>query len=144
MSTVKKYKVAELEGRLLDAAVAISEGWVPPDNQSGMWMMPGEFSEGHIRTPGGPPFFSLDIEHGWPIIDREKISLVYSDHPSGRRGQQWSAFCGPFDHYIDEGVPVEDVIQHAPGYAEAYGPTALVAAMRAFVAAKLGEEVELP
>ena len=57
-------------------------------------------------------------ECGGPIIERERIGLWCDG------GDGWAA---------------EDYI-HAP----IYGPTPLIAAMRCYVASKLGEEVEIP
>lgn len=72
--------------------------------------------------------FSSDWSHGGPIIEREKIELIHY----GTYGYQgpWEAQVGCNTHYIDQGV----------GEAMA-GPTPLIAAMRAFVAAKFGEDV---
>lgn len=72
---------------------------------------------------------------GGPIIERERIQLDNakdSDAPASERRYFWmatiySAFWEP---------------QRAD--AHGVGPTPLVAAMRAFVASKLGDEVELP
>lgn len=63
-------------------------------------------------------------EHGGVIIQTERIAIT----PSNRSGPtQWSA------EVWDARPPVRSM-----------GPTALIAAMRAYVASKLGEEVELP
>lgn len=61
---------------------------------------------------------------GGPIIEREKIATGFDD-------AHW-LWVGTI--YGDDTKP--DVFQ--------YGPTPLVAAMRCFVASKLGEEVEIP
>jgi hypothetical protein len=66
-----------------------------------------------------------------PIIEREGIHLIA---PRSDK-QEWFCFIDPdFDF---EGGYI------TPGSARASGPTPLIAAMRAFVASKLGEEVEL-
>ena len=57
---------------------------------------------------------------GGPIIEREKIAAVY------RAGEYWLSYT--FDGAEFEGV----------------GPTPLIAAMRCYVASKLGNEVEVP
>lgn len=70
---------------------------------------------------------SSDWMFGGPIIERERIALVNS-------GGEWDAYVrGGYTH--DEGVT---------GAAESSGPTPLIAAMRAYVASKLGDEVEVP
>lgn len=63
---------------------------------------------------------STDWSQGGPIIEREKIGVWPSESISG----QWGARM--LNTYI------------------MYGPTPLIAAMRCFVASKLGDEVEVP
>jgi len=64
-------------------------------------------------------------EHGGPIIEREGINLDnYAKNP------QWSAW-----------TPAPD---QATGESQAYGPTPLIAAMRCYVASKLGDDIEIP
>jgi hypothetical protein len=64
-------------------------------------------------------------EHGGPIIEREPWALprVNSNPGAIHLGKFVASTPGGFDHY---------------------GPTPLIAAMRAFVASKFGDEVELP
>ncbi len=64
---------------------------------------------------------STDWVQGGPIIERERLSLLLIDKTGG-----WAA--------RTEAYP--------PAYIQ--GPTPLVAAMRCYVASKLGEEVALP
>ena len=64
---------------------------------------------------------SKDWEYGGPIIERERIELVAVE-----LGDEWIAR----DYWKE--------------FDEQSGPTPLVAAMRCFVASKLGEEVEIP
>jgi len=63
---------------------------------------------------------SLDWAQSGPIIEREGISLEF--RPMGSMFE-WVAFCG----------------EEFEG-----GETALIAAMRCYVASRLGEEVEIP
>ena len=63
--------------------------------------------------------WATDWAQGGPIIEREGISLEYAAQP-----EKWCA-CIRADQ-------------------EVYGPTALIAAMRCYVASKLGDEVEIP
>jgi hypothetical protein len=65
------------------------------------------------------PMFSTDWAQGGPIIEREKIALSYD---TGRFGWVASFYDG------------DDV----------FGGTPLIAAMRCYVASKLGDEVEIP
>jgi len=92
-----KYKVAELEGCLLDAAVAMAEG--EPDLARGGF------------TP------SSRWHDSGPIIKREHIALVPI-------GDAWLA-------------------EYPNNAGRAKGCTPLIAAMRAYVTSKLGEEVDL-
>jgi hypothetical protein len=62
---------------------------------------------------------SGDWMQGGPIIEREGISIEYAADP-----EKWCA-CIMADQ-------------------EVYGPTALLAAMRCYVASKFGDEVEIP
>lgn len=61
---------------------------------------------------------STEWSQGGPIIERESIALTV-----GHIEAHWGAACGVY---------------------RGYGSTPLVAAMRCYVAAKLGDEVELP
>ena len=62
---------------------------------------------------------STDWAQGGPIIEREKIEIFIRD-------EEWFA-------YSSRSTP-EDF----------HGPTPLIAAMRCYVASKLGDEVEIP
>ena len=68
-----------------------------------------------------PHFYSTDWAQGGTIIEREKISVW-------ARGGEWAA---------------ESFVPNHQGF-ESTGPTPLIAAMRCYVASKLGDEVELP
>ena len=69
--------------------------------------------------------YSTDWAQGGPIIELEGINLDnYGKNP------QWSAW-----------TPAPE---RESGEAQAYGPTPLIAAMRCYVASKLGDEVEIP
>ena len=68
---------------------------------------------------------STNWEYGGPIIEREGINLDnYAKNPN------WSAWTP---------APERD-----SGEAQAYGPTPLIAAMRCYVASRLGDEVDIP
>jgi hypothetical protein len=124
-----KHKVCDLQGALLDAAVAKAEGHpiersaagcrVKPVD-TGNWLIPGDPYTGYAP--------STYWEDGGPIIARERISIVACEV----RGQiGYFASTDKYGWCIDEDMGIT-------------GPTPLVAAMRAFVRAKLGDEVELP
>jgi hypothetical protein len=123
-----KHKVSTLEGSLLDAAVAKAEG-LPLSNE---WKQGDSCrvgtGEGDLRTFAP----STDWAHGGPIIERERISISpYFRDPDG----QWSA-----------GMPLRQSPPPGVSYSRrpCLGATPLIAAMRAYVASKLGEEVDLP
>lgn len=107
-------KTSELIGPALDWAVAKCEGFVQDDDPA--W------------ERGYEPFaFSTDWPQGGPIIEQAGISIVC--RPKDARGL-WCAVLGP-NRFL------------SPDY-EGFGPTPLIAAMRCFVASRLGDEVEIP
>lgn len=109
-----KHKVAELEGALLDFAVArIERGDVESNRDFTFWLR--ELWE------TGAQRYSMYWAIGGPILERERINVV-----SPRPGY-WAAT--PHD------VTWDPIKQQS-------GPTPLIAAMRAYVASKLGDEVE--
>ena len=81
-----------------------------------------------------PLYFSTDWTQGGPIIEREGISLInwkiWEGGGTEPSRQGWEASYGCED---DES-----------GYAKIDGPTPLIAAMRCYVASKLGKEVDIP
>jgi hypothetical protein len=84
--------------------------------------------EGTLHDDGSVPDYfqpSVDWEQGGPIIECEGINLdQYAKNPS------WSAW-----------TPAPE---QPTGEAQAYGPTPLIAAMRCYVASKLGDDIEVP
>lgn len=68
---------------------------------------------------------STNWAQGGPIIEREKIDLRFDD--------EWIAFKYGTDYEL-EGMPDE----------YPFGPTPLIAAMRCYVASKLGYTVDVP
>jgi hypothetical protein len=119
-----KHKVSELEGALLDLAVAMAEGKRFRLGQSGIEIF--EMDEEHGDGSGWFPFRPQEWAYGGPIIEREQIVLMPGPHPDPTTGLVWwrAAVLG--------------------GMQPMNGHTHLVAAMRAYVASKFGEEVELP
>jgi hypothetical protein len=66
--------------------------------------------------------WATDWAQGGPIIEREGMSLdQFADYP------KWQAECNSNDYHNRQ-----------------HGPTPLIAAMRCYVASKLGDEVEIP
>ena len=112
-----------LTGRALDYAVAVAEGGTDFLFDGITW----GFKLGgatKVLAKGWSPSMSYspstDWSQGGPIIEREKINLETRDDPDGF---YWVALVP--NHRGD-------------------GPTALIAAMRCFVASKLGPTVDIP
>jgi len=81
------------------------------------------FEDGYKFSP------STNREQGGRIIDREKIGTVYYPDMNCVTGEilpRWVGYVG------------YDVVHSAPG------PTRLIAAMRCYVASKMGNDVEVP
>lgn len=76
---------------------------------------------------------STDWSQGGPIIERERIKLSPTVH-----GKTWTA---QFRHTESHPLVAHPVLA---GWTNQHGPTPLIAAMRCFVASKLGDEVEVP
>lgn len=117
-------KVAELDGAELDCAVAKAMGmiwaFVPTDPEFGFRraLCVAECTP-NPHIDGFPVFApSTQWEHGGPIIHREMIGIACYGNQSG--GYIWRSNHNQF------------------------GPTPLIAAMRAYVASRFGETVELP
>lgn len=112
-------KVADLSGAELDYWVARAEGVEELGlDQYGAFQ---RRAHGEIK----PLRYSTDWSQGGPILDRERIAL----NPTGGVENPWQAECTGFP----EG--------HYDGIWHGVGPTPLIAAMRAYVSSKFGEEV---
>lgn len=76
--------------------------------------------------------YSTDWAQGGPIIDREEINLLKRDE------RPWSGYAYRYGkHKKLRGQRGCEIFR-------ATGPTPLIAAMRCYVASKLGDEVEVP
>lgn len=110
-----KIKTSELTGAALDWAVAKAMG---EDDA------PGSFLDGVVPHPDYLKFYpSTDWSQGGPIIEREGLGVV----PSADDASVWVASIFEPDWKFNR-----------------TGPTPLIAAMRCYVASKLGDEVEIP
>lgn len=119
------YKVAELTGELLDAAVA--KALLP----TAMRLFPrSQWREGY--EPPTKLAYSTDWAAGGQIIERERLVLG----PTETAGE-WIAFA--------DGATIFDSGSDTLTGSNVYGvgPTPLIAAMRAFVASELGDTVEI-
>lgn len=119
-----KHKTATLAGALLDAAVAKAEGRNAAEYQRLV---------NHCEIAGGTKWSpSTDWQYGGPIIERERIMLACAPditQDAAKAGTLWRATIGYWDA--------------AAGATQCDGRTPMIAAMRAYVSSKLGEEVEL-
>ena len=91
--------------------------WAVAKCEKPEWL--GNQAEVYVLKAGFHP--STDWAQGGPIIERERISVW-------ARGDEWAA---------------ESFTPNEQGHEET-GETPLIAAMRCYVASKLGDEVELP
>ena len=110
-------KIENLSAAALDWAVAKCE-FPEPDYEPDAWLgyiTEGCSDDGWVFKP------SSDWAQGGEIIEREGISVW-------ARGDEWAA---------------ESFIPNKQGL-ECIGATPLIAAMRCYVASKLGDEVEVP
>ena len=71
-------------------------------------------------------------QDGGPIIEREKIKL------SPNIGRTWSS---QIRHETDHPLVAHRVLA---GWTNKHGPTPLIAAMRCYVASKLGDTIDIP
>jgi hypothetical protein len=128
-----KIKTNELIGLALDRAVMGAQGFV---YQKGMpaseWSRDPDCAPGWWRkSPGGvwsclrchgDESPSTDWAQGGPIIEREKIGVVTSDHDAN----VWVGSLRDVEWRLNR-----------------VGPTPLIAAMRCYVASELGDTVEV-
>lgn len=111
-----KMKTSELIGPALDWAVAKCEGYPVSVSKTGFLI----FSDRTIQCgPRGSVYSpSTNGAQGVPIIDRERIETRHDGRAS------WCAWVSKVG--------------------AVHGPTLLIAAMRCYVASKLGDEVNVP
>lgn len=111
-----KIKTSKLEGAALDWAVSKCEAH---PNISGL------HPDGGVRIISGQRFNPSRLwADGGPIIERKCISIARLDPKTEEDTNFWVA--------------------HIDGIYCRYGLTALIAAMRCYVASKLGDEVDVP
>lgn len=82
------------------------------------------------------PMFSTSWAQGGPIIEQEKLGVWWAPHIVDDEGNEFGG------HWFAEtGCTDENPNRTYYCYT---GPTPLIAAMRCYVASKLGDEVEIP
>jgi hypothetical protein len=113
------YHVDQAEGPVLDWMVAKAEGWIDDCNS---WLHEAtvcEVAEGSYHP-------STDWSQGGPITDR-LLGFLEKTWIEARAAQRCEAHLSNYE-----------------GHWVAFGPTRLIAAMRCFVASKLGLEIDVP
>jgi hypothetical protein len=117
-----KIETSELIGPALDWAVECAKGthWSP--NGYFVFKTPDGKNRAFSSKPEG--HYSTDWSQGGPIIERGVVSLGVEDGG-------WRALCWGKDGPNPELYSLR-------------GPTTLVAAMRCYVASKMGNEVNIP
>jgi len=113
-------KTSELTDIALDWAVAQIELQAHDDETNLLMVTCGDDNGWRFKP-------STDWAQGGPIIERERISI---EHMAG-------AGDGGTDVWV--ATRIEN-----PAFSEEQGTTPLIAAMRCFVASKLGDEVDVP
>jgi hypothetical protein len=109
-------KTSELTGHALDWAVAMCEG-IDHDTAA-LNIMFGDDNDWFLAP-------STDWAQGGPIIERERMDLLAED------AHMWNALM-----WWDD--------ENSSGDIKMTGPTPLIAAMRCYVASKLGADVDVP
>jgi hypothetical protein len=132
MNNIKiKVKTSEAEDRVLNYLVGKCEGR-KPSYYTGIVR-----ATAHPDFPDSPPIFGPELNYStdWalagPIIEREGIAL------------DCLRTCGAIDSWIAASEMVREGDEYSP-VIEFTGSTPLIAAMRCYVASKLGDEVEVP
>jgi hypothetical protein len=108
-------RTSELTGAALDWAVAKCEGMADD--------MLNDFDE-YGWAYSDSRRYSTDWTQGGPIIEREGINLFQRKGIAAKEGRPWLAY--------------------NEAQLEQHGPTPLIAAMRRYVASKLGETIDIP
>jgi hypothetical protein len=118
-------KTSELTGAALDWAVTLIEKPIACEYGVEDW----RGQRRHTVKNGEYVYrWHQSWAQGGPIIEREEIGIKRNAPCS--EGRQWEAS--------------GSITAKGAGYQFAYGPTPLIAAMRCYVASKLGDDVEIP
>ena len=122
-------KTSELAGTALDWAVSLitNPEWSTECRLTQVTGVDKHYSP--LYSPSG------DWAHGGPIIEREDISFRKYHRHGTAHGTYYARVCRERDVQIH---------WHNSSGFQCTGPTPLIAAMRCFVARKLGDEVDVP
>lgn len=119
-------KTSELRGIALDWAVATCDGWIP-DMEKGTLVRRGIYGRHFVSDLP----YSTDWSQGGPIIEREKIDILTEKKANT---DSWFASVARY----------QDGSRLVGWRLHEYGATPLIAAMRCYVASKLGDTVDIP
>ena len=129
-------KTSELTGTALDWAVAKCEQAAGMNIREGYG---GSLLVVDANDFGAPANYSTDWSQGGPIIEREHIALRPTITEGGyRTSKSVDAVHAKIE--LPNGAKVFDYEKSV----WEYGPTPLIAAMRCYVASKLGDDVDVP
>lgn len=142
--------VNKLQDRALDWAVATCKGmtlhyFVDDQFKQDPWLS-WSSSWSQPLSSYSP---STDWSQGGPIIERENITVIRanSDYIDGKHVPKWFA---ETDKWVGHNITTSHegehfdpcfMIDEAGGF---YGPTPLIAAMRCYVKAKMGDTIDVP
>ena len=141
-----RYKVSNLKGALLDAAVAKAEGYAfelgvedYPPRRPVCYVRDQLFEGLHDSSAFDP---SAEWHFGGKIIERERITIeaYHKPHKGASANDGWPKNSSGKWLASLRWIVADDGYQEGGGE---FGDTPLIAAMRAYVASKFGEEVEL-
>lgn len=143
-----KIKTSEASGVVLDWLVAICEGYKPPL----LRVLRGKVALPEVDDPMWCDYLDYSIcwELAGPIIDREHINLRGIRKIGHSLDGKWLAMSASFAGTSTAVYWEKHSWLHAKPGAKTpvslrwQGETALIAAMRCYVASKLGEEAEIP
>jgi hypothetical protein len=120
-------KTSELIGPALDWAVAKCEPYGKEFGVSLRFNKPFDWGDREFLE------YSTNWAQGGPIIEREKITLLFHDGYITNDEKTWYA-CLNFNY---DGMEVQQQFSQQ-------GETPLIAAMRCYVTSKLGDDVNIP
>ncbi|MDX9971917.1 MAG: DUF2591 family protein [FCB group bacterium] len=141
-----RIRAKELTGASLDWAVAKCDGV----NLEAFTLYYHPTEPDDLDCHGFPEFhYSTVWAQGGPIIARENITIIRAnnDYVDGKWMPNWFAETDQYvghsasESYEHQQMNPTFMISAEDGM---YGPTPLIAAMRAYVASKLGVEVDVP
>ncbi len=141
-------RTADLEGAHLDYWVAKAQGLGLVQCENGLWLVyaPEPMILGIDRSAALNPAVRYSPSTNWaqagPIIEAEAIAIFVDRFAYGVNPNRWLA---GYELRAENGQEYGTLTGQGEASLElecsANGPTPLIAAMRAFVAAKLGDEV---